>query len=84
MLSAARALDDLDDELARETYLEALTAAMYAGRLGAPGLLAEVAAAGARAVARVRDLQRPVDHLLKAGIRNACHGGFSRAVYGNW
>lgn len=65
LLSAARVLDDLDDELARETYLEALTAAMYAGRLGAPGLLAEVAAAGARAVARVRDLQRPVDYLLK-------------------
>ena len=39
--SAAKRLETLDDELARETYLEALAAAMYAGRLGEPGALAE-------------------------------------------
>jgi len=33
LLSAAKGLDGLDDDLARETYLEALAAAMYAGRL---------------------------------------------------
>lgn len=65
LLGAARALDGLDDELARETYLEALTAAMYAGRLGAPTLLLEVATAGAAAVGRVDDLQRPIDYLLR-------------------
>ena len=49
-------LDDLDDELARETYLEALTAAMYAGRLGEPGRLAEIADAARAAVNRVPEL----------------------------
>lgn len=48
----------VDDELARETYLEALTGAMYAGRLGAPTLLREVAVAGA-------GTQRPEAHLLQ-------------------
>jgi DNA-binding CsgD family transcriptional regulator len=65
LLGAARGLEDLDDELARETFLEALTAAMYAGRLGAPTLLAEVATAGAAAINRAPDLQRPIDYLLK-------------------
>ncbi|CAM3666093.1 AAA family ATPase [Mycobacterium frederiksbergense] len=65
LLGAARRLENLDDELARETYLEALTAAMYAGRLGAPSLLREVASAGAGAVGRVTDLQRPIDYLLR-------------------
>ncbi|MBB2991404.1 DNA-binding CsgD family transcriptional regulator [Mycolicibacterium iranicum] len=64
LLDAARGLDGLDDELARETYLEALAAAMYAGRLGAPTLLAEVAAAGAEAVRRVGHPARPIDLLL--------------------
>jgi DNA-binding CsgD family transcriptional regulator len=64
LLSAARGLDGLDDELARETYLEALTAAMYAGRLGEPGLLTEVARAGRAAAARVAAPQRPIDLLL--------------------
>jgi DNA-binding CsgD family transcriptional regulator len=64
LLGAARQLDNLDDDLARETYLEALTAAMYAGRLGAPGRLAEVAAAGRAAVQRLPELVRPVDFLL--------------------
>ena len=37
LLHAATQLETLDDDLARETYLEALVAAMYAGRLGEPG-----------------------------------------------
>jgi DNA-binding CsgD family transcriptional regulator/tetratricopeptide (TPR) repeat protein len=64
LLSAAKGLESLDDELARETYLEALTAAMYAGRLGEPGRLAEIATAARRAVDQVADLQRPIDFLL--------------------
>jgi DNA-binding CsgD family transcriptional regulator/tetratricopeptide (TPR) repeat protein len=44
-LAAARRLSQLDPALARETYLEALSAAMFAGRLAAPG-------GGARDVAR--------------------------------
>ena len=51
LLSAAKGLDGLDDDLARETYLEALAAAMYAGRLDEPGRLEEVAHAGRAALA---------------------------------
>ncbi|MDT5105739.1 MAG: hypothetical protein QOI25_3252 [Mycobacterium sp.] len=64
LLSAAKGLESLDDDLARETYLEALAAAMYAGRLGDPGRLAEVAAAGRAAANRVHELRRPIDFLL--------------------
>jgi DNA-binding CsgD family transcriptional regulator/tetratricopeptide (TPR) repeat protein len=64
LLSAGRGLDGLDDALARETYFEALTAAMYAGRLGEPGRLVAIAEAGRDAVGRVRQLQRPIDFLL--------------------
>ena len=53
LLSAAKGLEPLDDDLARETYLEALSAAMYAGRLGEPGRLAEIADAARRALGRV-------------------------------
>ena len=37
LLEAARRLESLDLDLARETYLETLSAAMFAGRLAAPG-----------------------------------------------
>ena len=64
LLSAARGLDGLDDDVARDTYFEALTAAMYAGRLGEPGLMTVVARAGRAAVRRVAELRRPIDFLL--------------------
>ncbi|WP_183518237.1 AAA family ATPase [Mycolicibacterium sp. BK634] len=64
LLAAARGLDGLDDELACETHLEALAAAMYAGRLGEPGLLADVAQAGREAIARIGEPRRPIDLLL--------------------
>ena len=64
LLSAAKGLDGLDDDLARETHLEALAAAMYAGRLNEPGRLEEVAHAGRTAVNRVGELRRPIDFLL--------------------
>ncbi len=64
LLSAARGLETLDDDMARETYLEALTAAMYAGRLGDPGILAEVSMAGRSAINRIPEPRRPIDFLL--------------------
>lgn len=64
LLSAARELEGLDDELARDTHLEALTAAMYAGRLGDPDRLVDVAKAGHAAVNRLAEIDRPVDFLL--------------------
>ncbi|MCU1695786.1 MAG: transcriptional regulator, luxR family [Mycobacterium sp.] len=74
LLSAARGLEGLDDDLARETHLEALTAAMYAGRLGDPAGLAEAAAAGRAALARVDELERPIDFLLSGMTRRILDG----------
>jgi DNA-binding CsgD family transcriptional regulator len=43
LLAAAQALEPLDPSLARDTYLEALAAALYTGRLGDPDVLQAVA-----------------------------------------
>ena len=61
LLDAARRLEPLDAAMARETHLEAMAAAMFAGRLGdGPGVreVAEAAQrrAGGRAAARAIDL----------------------------
>ncbi len=74
LFNAAKQLETLDDDLARETYLEALVAAMYAGRLGEPGALANVADAARVAVGRVPKLHRPID-LLLSGWANRITGG---------
>lgn len=74
LLDAATGLDGLDDDLARETYLEALAAAMYAGRLAEPGQLANIAKAAAAAVNRVPELQRPIDFLLSGMARRILDG----------
>jgi DNA-binding CsgD family transcriptional regulator len=63
LLSAARGLEPLDADLARETHLEALAAAIWAAGLGSPGGLAEVAEA-ARAVPPRPASPRTVDVLL--------------------
>jgi DNA-binding CsgD family transcriptional regulator len=65
LLSAARLLEPLDTALARETYLEAIRAAMFAGDLGRPGGLREAAEA-ARAAPPGPDPLRAVDVLLDA------------------
>jgi DNA-binding CsgD family transcriptional regulator len=65
LLSAARHLEPLDAPLARETYLDALGAAMWAGHLDSPGgLLA--AAEAARAAPPGPEPPRAVDVLLDA------------------
>jgi len=79
LLEAAMRLENLDDDLAREAYLEALTAAMYAGRLGEPGALPNVAEAARAAVGRVPNLQRPSD-LLLSGLANLITSGTSEAA----
>src|ERR1700736_943865 len=63
LLDAARRLEPLDAELARETYLEALAAAIWAAGLGSPGDLLEVAKA-ARAAPPPPGSPRAVDVLL--------------------
>ena len=57
LLEAARRLDPLDAAMARETYLEAIASAMFAGRLGTgpdEREVAEAARASNRAPARAR------------------------------
>jgi tetratricopeptide (TPR) repeat protein len=56
LLEAGRRLGELDPALARETYLEALSAAMFAGRLAGPGGSALEVAQAARAAPRGPDL----------------------------
>ena len=65
LLSAARHLQPLDASLARETHLEALVAAMWAGDLGSPGNIREAAEA-ARAAPPGPEPPRAVDVLLDA------------------
>jgi DNA-binding CsgD family transcriptional regulator len=62
-LRAAGALEPLDPKLARETYLDAWSAALFAGRFARVGNLEEVSAAARRAPA-VNDRARPFELLL--------------------
>jgi DNA-binding CsgD family transcriptional regulator/tetratricopeptide (TPR) repeat protein len=51
LLRAARELESIDSKLARATYLEALSAAMFAGRLGRGGSVVEISEAALAAPA---------------------------------
>ena len=62
LLDAARHLERLDDRLARDTYLEALGAAIFAGRLGENGV--REAAEAARAAPPGPQPPPPTDFLL--------------------
>jgi DNA-binding CsgD family transcriptional regulator len=63
LLRAAKTLEPLDPKLARETYLDAWSAALFAGRLAAAGNLGDVSRA-ARSAPRAPDPPRPSDLLL--------------------
>jgi DNA-binding NarL/FixJ family response regulator len=63
LLKAAQRLERLDPELARETYLDAWGAALFAGRLASAGSLVEVSRAATSAPRPTRPL-RPSDLLL--------------------
>jgi DNA-binding CsgD family transcriptional regulator len=65
LLSAARRLEPLDAAMARETYLEALTAAVWVGDLDSPGGV-RAAAEAARAAPPAPEPPRVVDVLLDA------------------
>jgi DNA-binding CsgD family transcriptional regulator len=68
LLAAARALKPFDPSLARETYLEAVQAAGFAGRFNSGETLGSIARA-ALAEAPAADPVRPVDLLLDALAR---------------
>jgi DNA-binding CsgD family transcriptional regulator len=78
LLSAARRLEPLDVRAARDTHLEAIEAAIYAGRLGDPRDLAEIAAA-ARAAPPAPDPPRASDLLLD-GFATLRTDGLAAAV----
>jgi DNA-binding CsgD family transcriptional regulator len=78
LMRAAKRLEPLDAALARETYLDALTAAQFAGRLARNGGVREVAQA-ARIAPEAPTLQHAVDVLLK-GLATRFAGGYAASV----
>src|SRR5580704_15942885 len=69
LLDAARRLELLDAESSREAYLEALVAAMWAGRMDGPAGL-QATAEATRAAPPAHDPPRAVDNLVDAlGVR---------------
>ena len=78
LLHAARRLAPLDAKQARETYLEAIEAAIFAGRLGSSGGLSEVAAAARNAPPAPRP-PRAIDVLLD-GLTARLTGGYSAGL----
>jgi DNA-binding CsgD family transcriptional regulator len=73
LLAAARLLDPLNASLAREAHLEALMAAVWAGDLGSPGGVREVAEA-ALAAPPAGDPPRAADVMLDAIALRFTHG----------
>ena len=73
LLAAARRLDPLDAAMARETYLEAIASAMFAGRLGNGPDVHEVAEA-ARAVEPGTRAVGAADLLLDALVTRFTEG----------
>ena len=78
LLKAARRLEPLDVRLARETYLEAFSAAVFAGRLALGGGVREVAQAARDAPPSPRP-PRPPDLLLD-GLAMLVTEGYSAGV----
>jgi DNA-binding CsgD family transcriptional regulator len=78
LLDAATKLEPLDSGLARETYLEALGAAIFAGRLDC-GLSVREAAEAARTAPPAPQPPRPVDLLLD-GVATRLTEGYVASV----
>jgi DNA-binding CsgD family transcriptional regulator len=78
LLAAARRLTPLSATLAHDTYLEALSAAMFAGRLAAPGASALDVALAAKAAPRPPVLRGP--ELLLEGLATLFSESYEAAV----
>jgi DNA-binding CsgD family transcriptional regulator len=74
LLRAAKRLEPIDADLARETYLDALNAALFAGGLAVPGAGPQEAAAAARAAPRPSHPPRASDLLLDGLAANFSEG----------
>ena len=79
LLAAARRLEQLDVDLARGTYLDALSAAMFAGRLATPGAGVLEVARVARAAPEPLHPPRAPDLLLD-GLATLFTEGYRPAV----
>jgi hypothetical protein len=78
LLDAARRLEALDPAMARETHLEAIAAAMFAGRLGdKPGV--REAAEAAQAAPAAQQPPRAIDLLLE-GLATRFTEGYSAGL----
>ena len=73
LLDAAKGLEALDPELARDTYIEALAAALYGGRLGDSDMVATVATAILEATDG-DSADGPQELLLRGQALLAAHG----------
>lgn len=80
LLDAARRFEDFDDFVSRETYLEALAAAMYAGRLGDTGAVMRIAEAAHAAIDRLPESSGPIDSLLRGVVGWITGGGAAAAA----
>jgi hypothetical protein len=74
LLDAAEMLEPLDSGLARETYLEALEAAIFAGRLGHGLIVREAAEAARTAAPPAPGPPRPMDLLLDGNATRLTEG----------
>ena len=77
LLRAAKRLEPLDGRLARASYLEALTAAFYLGRVARRDRLVEVAQA---ALAAPRPRRPNASDLLLDGLATRFVGGYARST----
>jgi DNA-binding CsgD family transcriptional regulator len=77
LLKAARRLEPIDVDLSRATYLRALQAAMFAGRLALGGAVQEVARAAAAAP---RPQRARAPDLFLDGLVALCNTGYDAAV----
>ncbi|MCZ8382298.1 AAA family ATPase [Mycobacterium sp. CPCC 205372] len=76
LIDAARRLQTIDDESAREAHLEALAAAMYASQCAPPGALVAAAESARHAIDNAADPHRPTD-LLLSGMADLITGGLT-------
>lgn len=74
LLRAARRFESIDPQLARETYLEGISAAAFAGRLASPGGDVLDLSRAAMSAPAPRGASRATDHLLEGMVTNIVDG----------
>ena len=80
LVKAAKALEDTDAELARATYLDALSAAIFAGRLASPGGSVLDVARAAAVAPKPQGRPRAPDLLLE-GLAASYNEGYRAGVH---